>query len=138
MGYVPDDSLSLALTINGHNYPIDRVFFQVWDILYGTAEPLPSFMPAALPDSAATAFAGDYAAPEYGLTITIRRNGAALEGQAVGQDPFPLTYVGNRRFLSVPSGIMVEFAEPVTGVSPRFTLFQQKLAIPLRRGATTP
>jgi D-alanyl-D-alanine carboxypeptidase len=138
MGYVPDDSLSLALTINGHNYPIDRVFFQVWGILCGTAEPLPSFVPVPLPDSVATAFAGVYAAPKYGLTITVRRNGPALEGQTVGQDPFPLSYIGNRRFLSVPSGIMIEFADAVNGASSRFTLFQQKLAIRLTRKTPTP
>jgi CubicO group peptidase (beta-lactamase class C family) len=133
IGYVPADSLALALTINGHNYPQNRIFFQVWGILYGTAEPLPAFAPVAMADSTATPLVGVYAAAAYGLTITIRRNGDALEAQAEGQDPFRLTYVGKNRFIHVPAGILLEFADPVNGVSPRFTLFQQKAAIPLTR-----
>jgi CubicO group peptidase (beta-lactamase class C family) len=137
-GYVPDDSLSLALTVNGHNYPINRLFFQVWEILYGTRTPLPSFVPVPLPDSTAAALPGVYTAREYGITITVRRNGPAVEAQTEGQNPFALTYVGDRRFISVPSGIMVEFEAPVSGTSPRFTLFQQKLALSFSRRATTP
>jgi D-alanyl-D-alanine carboxypeptidase len=138
MGYVPDDSLSVALTINGHNYPINRVFFQIWGILYGTAEPLPSFTQKPLSESAASAFTGEFTAPEYGITIAVRRKGSAMEGQTVGQDPFPLIYVGNRQFISISSGIMLEFDEPVNGSSPRFSLFQQKMDLSFRRKSTTP
>jgi D-alanyl-D-alanine carboxypeptidase len=138
MGYVPEDSLALALTINGHNYPINRVFFQVWDILYGTAAPLPTFAPVPLPDSIATPLVGTYTAPDYGITIAVRRTGQALEAQTVGQDPFPLTYIGDRRFLFVPAGIMIEFGVPTSGSADRFTLFQQKLAIAFRRREPAP
>jgi D-alanyl-D-alanine carboxypeptidase len=138
IGYVPDDSLSLALTVNGHNYPIDRLFFHIWDILYGTPAALPSFTPAPLPDSIARANVGVYSAPEYGLTITVRKTGDALEAQTEGQGPFRLTYVGRNHFLSVPDGILIEFRDVVDGTSPRFTLFQQKLAIPFTRKAITP
>ena len=134
IGYVPDDSLSLALTINGYNYPMNRIFFSVWGILYGTKAPLPSFTPAALDDATATSFVGDYPSDAYGLTITVRRTGAAMEGQTKGDPkPFPLTYVGRNRFVFERDGILLEFAEAVDGVSSQFTLYQQMYAIPLVR-----
>ncbi|MCU0647598.1 MAG: beta-lactamase family protein [Gemmatimonadaceae bacterium] len=137
MGYVPEDSLSVALTVNGHNYPINRLFFHVWDILYGRPLVLPSFARVELPDSIARAHAGVYSAREYGLTITIRTTDRGIEGQTEGQDPFQLTYIGQNRYMNARDGILLELAEPVAGVAPRFTLFQQKLAIRLTRAAST-
>jgi D-alanyl-D-alanine carboxypeptidase len=131
VGHVPEDSLSLALTVNGYNYPINRIFFLVWNILYGLDARLPSFTQVTLPDT--TPLVGVYSADAYGLTITVRGNGVTLEAQTEGQDAFPLTYVGNNRFLFVPAGIMVDFDAPVGGVSPRFILYQQNAAIPLMR-----
>ena len=133
MGDVPEDSLSVALTVNGHNYPMRQIFFSVWNILYGTGTPLPSFTPVALPAKTAASVAGAYSADAYGLKIAIRQNGKAMEGQTEGQDPFPLTYVGWNRFVSEADGILVEFAAPVDGASPSFTLYQQLYAIPLTR-----
>ena len=115
MGYVPEDSFSLALAINGHNYPMRQVFFSVWNILYGTGAALPSFTPVALPAKTAASLAGAYAADAYGLKIAIRRNGDGMEGQTEGQDPFPLAYIGNHRFVSDAAGILIEFATRLTG-----------------------
>jgi CubicO group peptidase (beta-lactamase class C family) len=137
VGYVPDDSLAVALTINGHNHPQNRIFFHVWGILYGSGEPLPSFTLQSLPASAVSALVGIYTADAYGLTITVRSSGSGLEAQATGQDPFPLAYVGRNRFVFEHAGILIEFADPVAGASPRFTLFQQKAAIPLVRVASS-
>lgn len=133
IGYVPEDSLSLALTINGYNYPQNRIFFLVWNVLFGTGAPLPSFALEALSDAAAASFAGVYSSKDYGLSITIRRNSAAMEAQTQGDNPFPLTYIGKNRFLFVRDGILLEFEKPVDGVSPRFTLYQQHYEIPLTR-----
>jgi D-alanyl-D-alanine carboxypeptidase len=135
MGIVPEDALSLALTVNGHNYPINRLFFEIWDILYGTPAALPSFTRVPLPDSIARAHAGVYSSPEYGLTITLRATAGGFEGQTEGQNPFPLTYIGHNRYMNARDGILIECAELVNGVAPRFTLFQQKLAIRLVRTA---
>lgn len=134
IGYVPEDSLALALTINGYNYPMNRIFFSVWGILYGTDAPLPSFAPVALPERTAKSLTGDYSADAYGLTITVRRTEAGMEGQTRGDDkPFPLTYVGKNRFVFERDGILMEFVDAVDGVSPQFTLYQQMYAIPLVR-----
>lgn len=134
VGYVPEDSLALALTINGYNYPINRIFFLVWGILYGTGAPLPSFAPIPLPDNTAAPLVGVYSADAYGLTVTIRDAGGALAAQVKGEDaPFTLTYIGRNRFLADEYGIWVEFADPVHGAAPRFTLYQQHSAIPLVR-----
>jgi CubicO group peptidase (beta-lactamase class C family) len=131
MGYVPADSVAVAFTLNGHNYPQRRLFFHIWDIVYGSDAPLPSFAPMALSDSLAQAFVGAYGTG--GLVITVRTRADGLEAQTTGQDSFPLTYIGARRFVNVPSGILIEFAEPQQGRSPRFTLFQQKAEAALDR-----
>lgn len=138
IGHVPEDSLSLALTVNGYNYPINRIFFLVWNIVYGIEAPLPAFTPVTLADATALPLAGVYSAEAYGLTITVRRKGAAMEAQAEGQDAFPLTYVGRNRFLFVPAGIMMDFDAAVDGASPRFVLYQQNAAIPLTRAPRAP
>ncbi len=133
VGYVPRDSLAVALTINGHNYPQNRIFRMVWDVLYGTGAPLPSFTPIRLPAEATVPLEGVYAADEYGLTMTVRRTAAGLTAQTTGQDPFPLTPIGPAAFMYAHAGILIEFAEPVGGASPRFTLFQQRAAVVLTR-----
>jgi hypothetical protein len=132
----------MALTINGHNYPINRIFFLVWNILYGVDTPLPSFTPLTLSDTTAAPLVGVYSAEAYGLTIAVRRVGATLEAQTEGQDPFPLTYVGKYlgkdRFLFEPAGILVDFDAAIEGSSPRFILYQQQAAIPLPRTKHAP
>jgi D-alanyl-D-alanine carboxypeptidase len=138
VGYVPADSLSLALTINGHNYPLNKLFFHVWGILLDTRDPLPSFAALPVPDTIARALVGVFSAPEYGLTITVRQNGSALEAQTTGQAPFALTYVGSNRVVNVRDGILLDFADAAGGVAPHFTLYQQKMAIRLRRKPSTP
>jgi D-alanyl-D-alanine carboxypeptidase len=135
MGHVPEDSLSVALTINGHNYPANRLFFHIWDILVGGNAPLPAFDPVELPDSLAAQLEGVYTAAAYGLTITVRRDGAGLQAQTEGQEPFALQYVGARRFINAHDGILMEFAAPAEGRAPRFTLYQQLYQIPLERRA---
>lgn len=135
LGYVPRDSLAVALTINGHNYPQNRVFFAVWGILYGTPVTLPSFAPVPLADTALAPLEGIYTSAAYGLTITVRRTADGLQAQTEGQDPFPLTAVGPRTFVYVKDGILVEFREPVDGAAPGFALFQQTAAVALTRRA---
>jgi len=56
-----------------------------------------------------------------------------MEGQTEGEAPFPITYVGKNRFVFERDGILLEFADPVAGASPQFTLYQQLYAIPLTR-----
>jgi CubicO group peptidase (beta-lactamase class C family) len=133
MGCVPGDSLALALTINGHNYPRNRVFFAVWDILYERKTPLPSFTPVTLPDAVAVSLEGSYEAKDYGLNISVRRVGRELEAHVSADDVFPMTYVGRYRFLFEPAGIMIDFARPEGKTSPKLTLYQQHAAIPLVR-----
>jgi CubicO group peptidase (beta-lactamase class C family) len=133
IGYVPEDSLSLAVTVNGHNYPINRLFFHIWSIVYGTPAELPSFSPVPLPGSIAHAHAGVYSAAAYGIKITMRATSDGFEGQTEGQSPFQLTYIGQNRYMNRADGILIEFADSANGAAPGFTLFQQKLAIPLTR-----
>jgi D-alanyl-D-alanine carboxypeptidase len=138
IGYVPQDSLAVALTVNGHNYPISRLFFHVWSILYQTGEPLPTFAPAALPDSLANRFVGTYASKEYGFTMNVRRTATGLEAQTTGQTPFAMTYIGRNQFDYPFAGILIDFGATTGDVAAGYTLFQQKLAIRLERTQPAP
>lgn len=136
MGYVPADSIGIALTLNGHNYPQNQLFFKVWDIVYGTAAPIPNFIMVALPDSLAAQVVGTYAASGAGLTITVRLTSNGLVAQAAGQEPFALDYIAQRRFMQKRHGILIDFADAVDGRAPRFVLYQQRSAITLARAET--
>jgi len=133
IGYEPSDSIALALTINGHNYPINRVFFHTWKALYGAPDTLPSFVPRPLPDSVASAVAGDYHAPDWGISLSVRTRDGLVEAQSPGQSAFPLVYLGRRRFMNERDGILLEFSAAVSGRSPRVLLLQQKYQIPIDR-----
>jgi CubicO group peptidase (beta-lactamase class C family) len=131
VGYMPEDGIAVAITINGYNYPQNRVFRSIWQILYGSPIELPSFTRVPLPDDAQRRYAGRYALGES-LSIDVRVESTGLVAQASGQDAFPLTAIGPRSFVYVPAGILVEF-EDATVPSTKFTLFQQKGELVLER-----
>lgn len=133
VGHVPADSLSLALTVNGYNFPINRIFFAVWGILYGTGAALPSFAPVALDDLTVDRVVGVYSAEAYKLTVTVRRSAGGLEARFNENDPFPITRIGANLYMYADAGILLEFADAIDGVSPGFTLFQQRASAPLFR-----
>ncbi len=138
VGYVPEDSLSLALTVNGYNYPINRIFFAVWGILYGTGAALPSFTPVALDERTVDRVVGVYSADAYKLAITIRRGAGGLEARFNDNDPFPIVRIGANLFMYADAGILIEFADVVEGLSPRLTLFQHRASAPLVRLPSSP
>lgn len=133
IGYEPTDSLSLAIAINGHNYPFHRIFFHVWRALYAAPDTLPNFTPHPVPDSVADGITGDYHAPDWGIALTVRRRAGGLEAQSPGQLPFPLEYLGGHRFMNKHDGILLEFSAPEAGRSPQVVLLQQKYRIPMGR-----
>ncbi len=133
VGYEPQDSLAVAIVVNGHNYPINRIFFHAWRALYGAPDTLPTFVPLAVPDSIAAAVAGDFHAPDWGIALVVRSRGGAVEAQSPGQSAFPLVYLGGRRFMNERDGILLEFGAPVGGRAPALTLLQQKYQIPMER-----
>ena len=133
LGYMPEDDIAVAITINGYNYPQNRVFRRIWQILYGASTEIPSFVAVKLPDDALRRYAGRFALGNA-FFIDVRVEGTGLVAQASGQDSFPLTAIGPRTFTYVPAGILVEFEDSATPSS-KFTLFQQKGELVLERQA---
>lgn len=131
LGYMPQDDIAVAITINGYNYPQNRVFRSMWQILYGSPTEVPSFVVVELPDSALRRYVGQFALGQA-LIIDVRAEGSGLVAQAAGQDAFPLSAIGRRTFVYVPAGILIEFDDSAVP-SPRFTLFQQKAELVLER-----
>lgn len=135
LGYMPSDDIAVAITINGYNYPQNRVFRRMWQILYGSPTEIPSFAAVQLPEGELQRYTGHYV---FGPTffIDVRAEGTGLVAQASGQDAFPLTAIDPHSFVYVPAGILVEFDDSAVP-SPRFTLFQQKGELILERPATS-
>lgn len=125
MIYVPEDRLAFAITINGHNYPMNRIFRNVLRIYYGKPFEMPSFTAVQLPPETLSQYAGTYSAKNVGLTMTIKADKENLIAQTVGQDPFPLEAVGEATFSHKPSGILIEFQKNADGSISYFTLYQQ-------------
>ena len=119
----------------GYNYPQNRVFRRMWQILYDSPTEIPSFIAVQLTDTVLSRSAGRFALGES-LVIDVRVESTGLVAQASGQDAFPLTAIGPRTFVYAPAGILIEF-EDATLPSPRFTLFQQKGELVLERQVAT-
>lgn len=123
--YVPEEQLAFAVTINGHNYPMNRIFRNVLSIYYGKSFEMPSFTGVKLSPETLSQYEGTFSAKGIGLTMTIKAGKENLIAQTVGQDPFPLEAVGETTFNHQPSGILIEFQKNADGKISSFTLFQQ-------------
>jgi CubicO group peptidase (beta-lactamase class C family) len=107
--YLPDEKTAIAITFNGQNYPMGKVFYAIIDALAGRPVEVPSFAAIELPADVLARMEGVYAFPEIGMSITIRREGNQLTGRATGQESFPLHAISNTTFSHPPSGILIEF-----------------------------
>lgn len=122
--YVPEDKFAFALTINGNNYPMPKIFRTVLDIYYNHPVSLPSFKAMMLPPETLSSFEGDYSLKGAAIKISIKRNGTGLSGQATGQDTFSLQAIHETTFSHDLSGIIIEFRKDSDGKIQDFTLYQ--------------
>lgn len=122
--YVPEDHVALSITVNGQNYPINKVWKTVLKIYYDQAVELPVFKEIKLPAETLNQYEGSYTFKEIGMTITIKKGEANLIAQATGQDAFPIEPISETSFADKKSGIIIEFTKNVDGSISRFTLYQ--------------
>lgn len=113
--YLPDDGTALAISVNGFNYPINKVFWTLVNTVYGKPGHLPSFTPMVLSAETLARYAGTYALPQAGMTFTIAVSGEQLTAQLHGQDAFPIVAISDTMFTHEPSGIIIEFQPDATG-----------------------
>jgi CubicO group peptidase (beta-lactamase class C family) len=126
--YVPDDNFAFALTINGHNYPMSKIFWNVMDIYYHRPVIIPSFKAISLPAETLSQFEGEFTLKGAPIKIVIKRDGQGLSGRATGQDAFPLEAINESTFAHEPSGIIIEFRKDAGGIIQDFTLYQGRNA----------
>ncbi len=122
--YVKEDDLAFAITINGNNYPINRIFWNVLKVYYNQPLAIPSFKTVSLSDETLAKYEGFYNLKQIGMKITIRKDKEGLIGEVSKDDFFHLTPTGNNSFFHEPSGIIIEFKENQDGSIPNFTMYQ--------------
>lgn len=122
--YVPEDKFAFALVINGPNYPMSKIFWNVMDIYYHRPAEIPSFKSIELTREALSQYEGEFELRGTGVKITIKKDKTALSGQATGQDSFALEATGENVFVNEPSGIIIEFNKDSEGHVQSFTLYQ--------------
>lgn len=122
--YVKEDDLAFAITVNGVNYPVNRIFWNVLKVFYNQPLTLPYFTAVTLTDAELAKYEGTYALKQAGMKITIRRENGRLIGEVAKDDTFELTPTGNHTFFHAPSGIIIEFKESPPDKFPNFTLHQ--------------
>jgi len=122
--YVPEDKFALALTINGNNYPMSRIFWNVMDIYYNRPVEIPSFKRVELPAETLSQYEGIFDLKGTGVKITVKKDKTGLSAQATGQDSFSLEAISEAAFTNEASGIIIEFSKNTDGSIHHFTLYQ--------------
>lgn len=122
--YIKEDDLAFAITINGNNYPINRIFWNVLKIYYNQPFTVPSFKAIKLSDETLSKYEGAFNLKQIGMKITIRKDKDGLIGEVSKDDFFHLTPTGSNSFFHEASGIILEFKENPDGSIPSFTMYQ--------------
>jgi CubicO group peptidase (beta-lactamase class C family) len=122
--YFPEDRVTIAIALNGQNYPKGKLFWLLADSYYGRPVTPPSFTPVALSDTMLAQYVGVYTLKQIGMDLTITRDGAQLRAQASGQDAFPIEAIGETLFSNAPSGILIEFRKGADDAITSLTLYQ--------------
>lgn len=122
--YLPEDRLAIAITLNGQNYSMGKVFWALVDSLYGRPVAVPTFTSVTLTDATLARYPGTYTCKEIGMGMTVRRSEGGLSARAAGQDEFALEPISEQTFSHPSSGILIEFNNVVDGAVPGFSLFQ--------------
>lgn len=137
--WLPDDRTAIAISFNGQNYPMGKIFYSLVDAAAGRPVEVPSFAAIELGAETLERFEGLYAFPEIGMNITIRRDGNQLSAQATDQEPFPIHAIGKTMFSHPPSGILIEFRPNAAGDGySHLTLYQGRSQMRFKREAATP
>lgn len=131
--YFPEDRVAIAITLNGQNYPMGKLFWLLADRTFRRPVTAPSFAAIALPAETLAQYAGVYSMKEIGMDIAITRDGDQLRAQATGQDSFRIEAVNDALFNDPSSGILIEFRRDADGSVSSFSLYQGRNELTFRR-----
>ncbi|MBK7764592.1 MAG: hypothetical protein IPI46_14935 [Bacteroidetes bacterium] len=122
--YIPEDSVSLAITGNAWNYQLNNVAIAALNIYYGKPFVQPEFSKKPIPESNKKTLDGNYMNESLGMKITIRKVGENYEAQATGQNAFPLEKVNELEYEFTAGGVKIIFKKDNEGNIISFNLQQ--------------
>jgi D-alanyl-D-alanine carboxypeptidase len=127
--YFPADRIAIAITLNGQNYPMGRLFWLLADAAFRLDGAVPAFDPVALPDETLAQYEGVYSLAAIGMDLTVEREGGHLRARATGQEWFSIEAIAapSPRFDALfwdRSGILLEFRRDPQGKVLSVALFQ--------------
>lgn len=131
--YFPEDRVAIAITLNGQDYPMGKLFWLLADMTFGRPVTAPSFATMTLPAETLAQYLGVYSMKEIGMDIAITRDGEQLRAQATGQDSFGINAIGEALFSDPSSGILIEFHRDADGSAHEFVLYQGGSELTFRR-----
>ena len=123
--FIPADSITIALSFNGMDYPFGQTFFKIADCLYGHPVQMPSFNMVPLAKAQREIFCGDYKL-KSGLTVRIKDVSDELHFvlDADGYGKLKLVSIGNDWFTHDAKGIIIVFGKDKNGKVSKFTMYQ--------------
>lgn len=107
--YFPNDSVTVAICLNGQEYKINDVLLGILNIYYGMPYDIPAFTTITLAADELDKYLGVYSSKQLPLTITVSKEGGTLIAQASGQSSFPLEATDKDKFEFEKAGVVIEF-----------------------------
>ena len=123
--YFPDDSVAIAIVVNGQNYPLNDIGIGMLSIYYGDKDyKIPDFMSKAVSADVLAKYEGVYSGKEMTMKITVSQKDGKLIAQAEGQSAFALSADTDTKFSFSAAGIEIDFVKNADGSTNKFTLHQ--------------
>ncbi len=109
VGFLPSDSISIALCSNGMAFSMNEILIGVLSIWYRLPYTFPKFNSVAFETNTLKNFEGVYVSNQFPLEIKIWVENNQLMARATGQSAFPLEAVSPSEFQFAPADIHIVF-----------------------------
>jgi D-alanyl-D-alanine carboxypeptidase len=110
---IPEDSVSIAMLVNGGNFPFGETFLKLLDASQGLPISIPAFGMFEVPRDSLALYAGVYRSPAMGMEMHVTLEGTSLIAQVAGQDAFPVEAISMNRFQSAEGDFLMTFRRDV-------------------------
>ncbi|KQR67500.1 serine hydrolase [Pedobacter sp. Leaf176] len=107
--YNPEEKLSVAISSNGTQYPLNNVLIAALSAWFGKPFEVPTFEAVKISSEMLDSYAGQYSSAQIPPKISITKTGDKLFAQATGQSAFPLETASPTTFKFEQAGIVLEF-----------------------------
>lgn len=98
LSYFPEESLSIAISVNGSTIDPNQAALTVLDAYFGKDFEVPNFKETNIKSEELDQYLGIYSSPTFPLKITITKDNLVLTAQATGQSAFNLIFEGEHTF----------------------------------------